>query len=116
MQSLRRNLQRFSLIRNLISIRRGVLFRSLLVQPLLHLRSQVSQVDEHTVLLGVAPPETQLLDTDLASCKFVLTKDSSEGNAILLSSFELRRELRFDLVREFGLQRRKLLANCYGTE
>jgi hypothetical protein len=75
----------------------------LLSQTGFYLVGENSEIHQYTFLLGVAFLKTHLLDTDLASGKFIFTQNDSEGNTALFGSLELLWELRLELVREFGL-------------
>ena len=102
---LRPNFHPTSLIRNLIHIPINIpISNPLPLQPHLHLRSQIRQVNQHPVLLRMSLAQTQLLDPDLAHGQLVVAQDRSEGDAVLLRGLELRGELGLEFVGEFGLR------------
>ena len=109
----RSNLHAFHLLGNLRNPSTVKLFL-LLRYPRLEFINKRRQVDQDTFFLRVAIWETHFLNLDLSGGHFILAKDDSEGDAALLGSFELLRELGFEFIGELGLYGISLFVSSVG--
>lgn len=74
-------------------------------QPRLNLRNQIAQRDNHTVFLGMALRQAELLDLALALGLLIIAEDNGVRDGAGLGGFKLCLDFGFELVGEFGLGR-----------
>lgn len=76
---------------------------ALALKPDLDLMGHILLINKDTFLLGVTLLQTHLLDLDLPTGDFIIAKEDSKWNTVVLGGLELRRQSWLHLVHELGL-------------